>query len=517
LLLIAVAAGLLRLPAVFQGFWNLDEPTWIVLGQAINDGHVLYRDVVDQIAPLTLHGYAFLQQIFGDGNSFAIALFGAFWISMICYIIGTLAFRTAGATAGILAATAYAIFSTTFDPDDFLAFNGETIANGMISLAALLLVCARTSEDRAKRAVQFLLAGALLALAASTKAQASVFLLAFPAWILFKSKARAVREIGWMLAGALAVGTAWYVQIASTGAVQYAFHLVFEHLFSFAQVGDIPPGYLALKFAWQAGKIVLSGLPLWILGIWGLIRVVRGNERRPEMWLALFWFIFAMLQVLAGGRMYGHYFLLAYPPLALAAGIEASRLVQLHGFGRRVVAFAGLFALGSAIGWITAAALGAGRLPRFPEESSFLEERTPPGSRVFIWGYAPQIYLDAGRHAWPAFYSNSFLVGAGFGSPGSLMAKGSSWERFVADFKSTDGLARPSHPELICQQEWDQFLREWDENPPAALVDTTPSGYKRMYYPVLNYPPLRKRLEGWSGPIRAGTMDFWFAPDRQGK
>ena len=101
----------------------------MVLGQAINDGHVLYRDVVDQIPPLTLYGYAWLQRIFGDGNSHAIALFGALWVAVICWAIGALASRTAGATAGVLAATAYGVFSIAFDPDDFLAFNSETIAN----------------------------------------------------------------------------------------------------------------------------------------------------------------------------------------------------------------------------------------------------------------------------------------------------------------------------------------------------------------------------------------------------
>ncbi|MBN2318097.1 MAG: glycosyltransferase family 39 protein [Acidobacteria bacterium] len=514
-LLISAAAGLLRLPGIFRGFWNIDEPSWMMLGQAINDGHVLYRDVVDQIPPLTLYVYAWLQRIFGDGNGYAVALFGAFWIAVICWAIGTLAFRTAGTTAGILAATLYGAFSMAFDPDDFLAFNSETIANGLISLSALLAVHATGPGTNTRRAVKFLLTGILLALAVSAKTQASACLLAFLAWRLFKGRRQALPDIGWMLGGTLVVAAGWYAQVAGAGAADHAFHLVFEHQFAFAQVGSLPAGYLALKFFWQTGKIVLCGLPLWAIGLSGLVRVLRRIDRRSEMQLALFWFVFAMLLVPAGGRLYGHYYLLAYPPLALAAGIEASRLAGLRGLGRRVMAFAALFTLGSVIGWTAAAASGSGRLTRFPEESRFLTDRTPPGSNVFVWGYAPQVYLDAARHGWPAFYSNSFLVGAGFGSPGVLLKEAGAWERFTADFQSAESQSRPSNPEFICSREWEQFLREWDANPPAALVDTSPSGYNRMDYPVLNYPQLRERLEGWSGPVRAGAMDFWFPPDRR--
>ena len=346
-LLISAVAGLFRLPAILRGFWNIDEPTWMVLGQAINDGHVLYRDVVDQIPPLTLYLYAGLQRVFGDGNSYAIALFGTLWVAVICWAIGTLAFRAAGPTAGILAATAYGIFSMAFDPDDFLAFNSETIANGMISLAALLALNATESRTGTRRATKFLLTGILLALAVSAKTQAGACLFAFLVWRLLKGRKQALPDMGWILAGAFAVAAGWYAQVASAGAAGHAFHLIFEHQFAFAQVGDIPAGYLILKFFWQTGKLVLCGLPLWVLGISGLVRVVSLKDRRPEMQLALFWFLLAMLLVPAGGRMYGHYYLLAYPPLALAAGMEAFRLMQLRGFGRRAVAFAALFTAGA--------------------------------------------------------------------------------------------------------------------------------------------------------------------------
>jgi len=512
--MIAAAAGLLRLPGIFRGVWNHDDSAWMVLSQAINDGHILYRDVVDHIPPLMLYLYALLQRVFGDGNSFAVALFGSFWVSMICWAVGMLAKRTAGATAGVLAAIAYGIFSIAFDPDDFLAFNAETIVNGMVLLAALLSVRAAESEARGRRAVQFLLVGALLALAISAKAQAGVCLLAFLAWRLFQGRDRKFVDIGWILAGALVAVAGWYAQVASTGGTSQAFHLIFEHQFAMVQTGNIPPGYLALKFSWQMIKIALCGLPLWVLGISGMIRVVRGSDRRSEMQLALFWFLFAMLSTLMGGRMYGHYFLLAYPPLAFAAGIEASRLARSPGFGRWFMVFAALFALGSAIGWTTASVLGFGSLKRFPEESQFLAEKIPPGARVFVWGYAPQIYLDAGRHTWPAFYSNILLVGAGFGSPGLLLPEGGAWERFALDFQPEEEDVRPINPERICSREWEQFLRQWDASPPAALIDTSPSGYNRMNYPVLKYPQLRERLEDWSGPTRAGTMDFWFPPDK---
>ena len=93
--------------------------------------------------------------------------------------------------------------------------------------------------------------------------------------------------------------------------------------------------------------------------------------------------------------------------------------------------------------------------------------------------------------------------------------KRKAWERFKEDFRSAESGARPINPEFICSKEWEQFLREWDADPPAALVDTSPSGYNRMNYPVLNYPQLRVRLKGWSGPIRVGSMDFWFPPNKQ--
>src|SRR5690606_8367104 len=46
-LLLLLAALLLRIPSLFEPFWYGDENIYLAIGEAINKGAVLYRDITD--------------------------------------------------------------------------------------------------------------------------------------------------------------------------------------------------------------------------------------------------------------------------------------------------------------------------------------------------------------------------------------------------------------------------------------------------------------------------------------
>ena len=107
-----------------------------------------------------------------------------------------------------------------------------------------------------------------------------------------------------------------------------------------------------------------------------------------------------------------------------------------------------------------------------------------PG-RLFVWGWAPAFYYEAGlRGARPA---SRFAVLAAAGLTGYVPG-------------NPDGARRrePDEP-LLAPAHWDMLMADLDRTPATYILDTAPAGlYRWNRYPLRDYPRLDRYVaEGY--------------------
>jgi hypothetical protein len=67
---------LLRLPYLISSEWlSIPELRWLLVGETLNEGDLLYVDILDDIGPLSAYVYSVLNFLFGR-SQLAIQIFG---------------------------------------------------------------------------------------------------------------------------------------------------------------------------------------------------------------------------------------------------------------------------------------------------------------------------------------------------------------------------------------------------------------------------------------------------------
>jgi len=187
----------------------------------------------------------------------------------------------------------------------------------------------------------------------------------------------------------------------------------------------------------------------------------------------------------AGGRFYPHYYIQLIPPLALLAAPFYARLLsrntQPHHWFMRLRLMSSWLAL-TAVAFSISHWLGLASQRAPSEAGQFLLKHSKPKDRIFVWGHAPNIYLDAQRRPACRYILTFPLTGYIFGGP-------------VPGIDSR---------ERIIPGAWATLEQDFRKHPPSYIVDTEsgPSGD----YPVQNFPVLAKLLAERYLPI-ARTND----------
>src|SRR6185437_5190831 len=74
LILLCVAFFFLRLPSIIEPYWYGDEAVYEVIGQSMNHGQLLYRDIWDNKPPLLYGIYAFANGDQTDVKTFSLLI-----------------------------------------------------------------------------------------------------------------------------------------------------------------------------------------------------------------------------------------------------------------------------------------------------------------------------------------------------------------------------------------------------------------------------------------------------------
>ncbi len=514
-LLICLIAVLLRAPYVTVPFFNVDEALIAVMADTILDGGVLYRDVWEHQTPVAYYIYALVFFICGKNNMTAIHLFGILWIILSALMIGRLADEAFGRVKhlGLLAGLFYVIYISSFESWDVLAVNTEMLLVLPVTAAA---VCLFRGEKTARGAF-FACAGALCGLGAMTKQTAGLVL---PAMLfhLMLTPAICKRNVPWnerikrslLAAGGFTLVIAGFAAYFwRQGALEDFFYLTVIHPYQYSSAMD--PHYFKWRLKIKTLEIVLPHFLLWSMAglscAYMLCRTITdclsGHKQSSGAWetqagcFLILWLSAALAGVAMSGRFFGHYYIQAFPVLALMAAYGVLRLPALllrERFAAPVVKR--LIWVAVLVGMlIPVIQYQTQYIMRFivqrdnPQvthdmvEASFrpvadyVRTHTRPEDTVFVWGFCPQIYVLADRNPASRFIFCNFLTG--------------SMTESALDFEP-----QAETDDWITPGSWNMLEDDLGKTKPQCIVDVTPSSYLNYAkYPIRKYPYLAALLD----------------------
>ncbi len=485
-LFVAVAL-LTRAPFLWQPFLDLDEAAALVGSQQAMRGATLYVDFADNRPPLLYAFYALAQRLFGAGVP-AVRLLVAVAVLPLTAFAASAFFRHD--RRGVLAGLLYLVYGAAFLAHDMHSASPEVLM--LLPLAAALVAVRGSSGPPG--VVPFLLAGALVGVATLARQQALLWLpvFALAAWARDGDSPGTGRwaRVGRLCAVAVGVSlplAACYGWFAWRGAGDELVFWTLTHNLRYAR-NPIPPVEALERGVSYLFPFLLVTVPLW----WSAWRSRAGLGRSWPMLAGAA--AGSLAGAFVGFRFFPHYLVPLYLPLALAAAPATALALEQGGrSGRATVAWPiALLVTATAVNLVLYR--GPWRVyeetrPVFSRVGERLREDPCYGTGpLFVWGYAPQIYAEAGlvpasRFVVPQASLSGYVPGNRASRAGEI---------------DTRSLVREEH--------WDLLMADLARHRPAFVVDTAPSGLHGWdRYPLASFP----RLQGFvrSGYDAVGVVD----------
>jgi len=491
----------------FATWTGWDEAYIAAFAQRLIDGHWLpYVDAVSHRGPV-LYWIAALVQWIAGGHSWAAmrhaALFFAEANLWLAFAVGAVARRP---LAGFLAAATF-LFATTYsmEPKDGIGFNGEIVAMPFVLIGAALTTIAlqRRAPGSDSRIWLITASGALVMVGALTKQPALLHLAPLSIWAL----AVAVHERGvlgrvdlrpllglWVGAAtpALAV-VAYFAQAGAWRPFTY-------YLFTYNRIvymGPVSAGY-ALESSYLFWRDNVALLIFSMIGVawaaahfwskldgggargWASALVFTGVPSTTAAHLIL-----AMLGAISTFRFWEHYFITVLPWFGLLGGLlvedrlppagSAGALRPRRTYVTTIVMFV---AVSFVFRHLSTLWLGGvrkeGEMFLAPDQdpiASYIRHFTPPNQSVFVWGFAPEIYVSAKRRAASRFVFTTFPSG---------MVPWFTW------------LSREQEDELAVPGSRRVLVQELEAEAPPLIVDVPNSLHGRS---IRRYPMLARFVD----------------------
>ena len=475
-----VLSLVLRLPYAGTMFFSVDEAVSAVAGQAIWEGGLPYRDAVDHRGPLTYYAYAGLFALFGGVNMTGVHVAYAWLISGLSGLLFLLGKSWGEPRMGGWAALFFAVFSWTNPFHETWAAHTEWL---LVTASLLAMLSYAHSRHLARRWPWLLLAGLGFGLAALSKqvgaleGVALAVFLAGESWFQNRSWRKVLVELSLMGGSALlllAGSAAWF---ASQGAWDDYLLYVWTYNTDY-YLAEMPVGArwlyrlkLVVAFFYNKGLLLgllfFAGKYLWQQRLW----------QGPGLpWLAACWAGAALVEAMLGGRAFIHYLIPALPAFALLAAWAWLELRARFPTAR----------------WLWLALVAGLALPillnllrhrdDYPRDSSisefepltaYLRAEAQPDDRLFVWGFAPELYLTTGLR------------------PASRY----SFTNVLSGHIPAVNEGNPDTQHLVLPGTRDTLLAELERHPPQWIADTHPAAH-RAYgsFPIDSFPALQRYL-----------------------
>jgi 4-amino-4-deoxy-L-arabinose transferase-like glycosyltransferase len=469
-----------RLPALQHPQAIDDEETYSVVANVIVDGGRPYVDAIERKPPLLFWTYAAVVEAAGKYNwkaLHAVALAWTLGTMAGLYVIGRELFDR---STGLIAALLYSVFQPWGELRD-LAFNGELVMN--LPLVWAWAIGLHRSSSRLRPGL--FLAGLLLAAGFLLKQPAAIAAVPLGVYLLLPAYRSSRALAPWqslLHAGLLTAGFATALGLVALvlreqGVLREAyFWTISDHaiphifwtkgvLHSLAFIALCLPLLIGAVLAALAGDTLWSG---------------RHAERTALVGLVAA----SVIGVAAGARFYFHYYIQLIPSLALLAApfyasLWSGRTRPGHWLLRPRVTWAWLVI--TVVGFSISHWVGLASQRATSETGRYLLELSAPSDRIFVWGQAPRIYLEARRRPACRFVVTFPLTGYVFG-----------W--------SAQSISHIDTREWITPGAWAALEEDFKKHPPAYVVDVQVPA-KNAHYPVHEFPILARILADQYHPV----------------
>lgn len=319
-----------RFPACFEPYWYGDEGIYLTLGQALNRGAVLYKDIIDHKTPViyylarvdTQHNFRILLLI-----SMTAASVAFFWVVRKI---------TARPLVSLIGAGIFSVI-TALPWYEGLIPNGELFVMSFILIGLAIAINHHDfyavmvgKEPRAhfKRVWLLVLAGVFLSIGVLTKVPAvfdvaAIFFIGFLAlanqvlpWskredYWRKSFVTVFKTWGWLLLGVVAPILFSILYFALKGALREYFD--YGLMYNFRYSGSWSPEHIPAQWQFLTSFWFKAGITGCLL----LGTSLLGSKFSLALRWSLGWVALATFASLLSNRPYPHYFLQILPPLVI--------------------------------------------------------------------------------------------------------------------------------------------------------------------------------------------------------
>ena len=415
---IAIRIRLLEMPL------ERDEGEYAYAGQLMLQGIPPYKLAYNMKFPGTYAAYAGIMSVFGQtirGIHLGLLLVNAATVALI-YLLGR---RLVNSTAGIVAATSYAVLSVS--PSVLgLAAHATNFVMVLVLGGTLLLLTCRSSEVHVFG--RLFASGLLFGIGALMKQPALLFIPFGAIQLLwndiqqrFAPKKVLLRNLTFCVAAILPLGITclflwragvldkfWFWTIRYAG--QYGTFLMTE-----VYSGKWPL-FRAVQFSAQLIREAIGiGCVLWALAGLGLVVGLWDSVSRPSTRFLLSLFVFSALAVCQGFYFRPHYFIMILPAVSLLVGVAINKVSDLLTTRMIVVRLVPIFLLGAILSlpilwgkkiFFELSPSEACRMiysdSPFAESikiGQYLREHTNRDDTIAVLGSEPEIYFYAQRHS----------------------------------------------------------------------------------------------------------------------
>ncbi len=493
-LLPITAVVIMRLPYMGLITMNSDEGLYATVARAMQNGGLPYRDAWDHAAPGIFNVYWVLFTLFGKWNMDAVRILALFAHSVSALIVGYDIKRRYGSISGSIAGVFTAVAIGCYLPADVIAVLTETFMLPPLLAAAVMLF--KWCEGGRTRPV---ISALLIALAIWFKIHAlhiSILLLGGAILGRWINSMLTIRDVVTTLKILVYAGIAYLILILPLifrGGFGSYWEMYIKYNIFYMNIGTYGDGFFyglyktVSQWAYPQFTIILLGLA----GFWRLARNTSSKQGRGVMMVCVL--IGSFFVALAGGRLFGHYFI---PAAAFYGWIAAEGFVYLRDvirdrnfLNRKAVKVAGLILL--TIGMLFSIHFFHGNAYRmriymaqndinvghkFTKLAKKIQEITKPNDKIWVWGFAPEIYLDCQRDCSSRFINCNYLVGL------------IPWVNVDPEVDTSD-LAIPGS--------WQKLRDDLTSDPPVVIVDAAAANYQFWgKYPLSTRPTLKKFING---------------------
>ena len=443
LLVITVAS---RLPLFFVSFFSGDEATYSALAARLLTGVLPYQGATDHKPPGMMLIYAGIYAIVGRYRLSFVRLLEMGVIALTAQRLGKIAEKLdLNARVSVL----FFVFASIWGfPSDTMAANTEIFLNLALTVAA-----EKTLDENSG---SLFVAGILTGFAGLLKYQAA---LAGAAWAIV-----VMRRHRWQLALPLAGG---FLVVAVLYVGFFFYSRAWDDFcfwgwaFNAQYVTALSAGEFVRNAAMRTGFCALNWLPLL---------ACAAQLRRPPRILVA-WLVCMSCAIAVGGRFFGHYYLMALPPLCLWAGIPTVS----KGWVRLGILLT--------IGWTAVAWRFYDLKPHlreydrtYHEVAAFVRAQSDPEDRIFVWGNSPEIYVLSNRVMATRFAFCNYHTGKIWGTP-------------LDDVDAPSDLTYPYR----VPRAWTELFEDLRTTSPRLLIDAAAGRLDRFdLHSIDRYPQLAK-------------------------